>query len=131
MTFVYDQLTNSSDMSYLWPEMTNALNDLSKKRRKSAKIAASDMKGSDARAILIYCDSAAPDEAELGTNWTSKVFKTTSGSEEAYQALYQECVNFLNGNLLSDVEKYYAQISFTNASSNDGFLALFWRELER
>ncbi|MDF1698225.1 MAG: hypothetical protein P1U56_20420 [Saprospiraceae bacterium] len=115
-------------MKYLWPEINNALNTLSEDRRKSAKIGASDMKGSDSRAVIIYCDNEAPNVDKLGLTWKNKVWATTSGSEESYLALYQSCVDFLNGNELNNTQKFYAQIAFTNASSNDSYLALYWRE---
>lgn len=126
MTFTYNSFVSDQADNSLWSQITNKLNSLTDIQSDSAKIASSDMKGKDARAVIFYCQSEAPDPGILGTTWSYKVFETSSN----YEGMYTDCVNFLNDtDELNDTQKYYARISMTNCSGRDSRLVLFYREL--
>jgi hypothetical protein len=125
MTFTYIPITSSQADSSLWNDITNRLNSLNRTQAESAKVATSDMKGKDARAVVIYCNLEAPREDNLGTTWRSKEFNTSSD----YNDMYSECVNFLNSSNLSDSQKYHSRLTMTNASGHKSRLVLFYREL--
>ncbi len=124
MTFTYVSFTSSQADDSLWSQVMNKLNSLNDAQADSVKIAASDMKGKDARAVVIFCSSAAPDPAILGTTWNYKVFETDSD----YEGMYTDCVKYLNETKdLNPTQKYYAKLCMTNAAEHKSRLVLYYR----
>lgn len=124
ITFVYESFTSSQADDGLWNQIKNRLNSLNRNQANSVKIGCSDMKGKDARGVIIYSNSETPYDDNLGTTWSSITFETSSD----YERMYSDCVNFLNSQSLSETQKYYSVLTMTNASGHKSRLVLFYRE---
>lgn len=127
LTFTYQQFESHEADDDLWAQVVNALNGLNAQQRNSVKIASSDQDNGPARTVLIYTgdDEPAGSISQLGESWSYTVFST--GSD--YTEMYQECVDFLNGDELTDLQKYYSRISMTNAHSHKSNLVVWYRNM--
>ena len=124
MTFAYVSFTSGQAGSTLLNQIENTLNAFNSEESKGAKIATTDMKGNSARGLIISTKSDAPNPLTLGTTWNYKEFDT--GSD--YEAMYQEATDFLNNDSsLTETQKYYSQMTMTNAASNTARLVIWYR----
>lgn len=125
MAYTYQAFESGEADDDLWGKIRNALNGLTANEQACVKIATSDQKSGAARGVIYYSDDAAPAPTLLSNVWSYQVFSTSSD----YTSMYNDCEKFLNGNTLNSVQKYYSQITFTNAHDNDAHLVVWWRNM--
>ncbi|HAA58295.1 MAG TPA: hypothetical protein DCE42_26265 [Myxococcales bacterium] len=118
---------NEAD-NHLWNPVKNALDGLDGNQRNSVKIASSDRQNGASRTVIIYTDDAAPEgtQSELSTTWDYKRFEQMS--KDADDA-YNDCVSFLNGSTLTDLQKYYALLSMCDTGDNQFYVFLWFRKV--
>jgi hypothetical protein len=89
------------------------------------KFAASDMKGKDARAIVLFSDTKLNiqnSQPSSSTTWGIKIVK----NDTDYEKLCLSAVDALNQ--LTEYQQLYASIAFTNSKGHDSCLAIYYPE---
>lgn len=124
MIYTHQGFTSEEADNDLWIQMQNKLNSLTSTQARSAKLAASDMKGKDARGVVFFSDGEDTGSEELGSAWVSQQFATAN----SYEDMYEDCQSFLTE--LTDAQSYYARIVMTNASNNHSHIEVFYRNLK-
>lgn len=121
MGWIFQEVSESQAPDVL-NVLHSKLNALEPMQRTSCKLAASDMKGKDARGVLIYDNNPQAFEPVDNAQWQMQEYKT--GSD--YNQLYSQATQFLNG--LTVVQAQNARLVFTNAASHDATLTIYFPE---
>lgn len=122
MNFSYQEFTSGS-ASELWEQVQNHLNSLNDVQSGSAKVAASDISGGQARAVVVNCNSSdKTPHFDPMSGWDFKSFTT----DDEYKKLYQDCTDLLNE--LPPLIAYSARVCMNNAEGSDAKLTVFYRK---
>ncbi|MCM2294464.1 hypothetical protein NAC44_19235 [Allorhizobium sp. BGMRC 0089] len=101
-------------------ELLTLINDLTDKQKETFKSSASDMKGGDARGIIIYDKDGRDFQGFSTSNYVMKTYKTNTD----YENLYNEVVNHINSLTLKQAQN--ARTVFTNAQAHDATIAIYY-----
>lgn len=148
MKFTSKSFENHEVNDDLWGDVKNVLDGLTAFERRFVKVASSDRQESPSRAVIIYAteqkpsfpggkepsspnrEPTFPEQKYILSDWSYKSF--TQASNEAESA-YTSCVDFLNSDTLTDLQKYYARLSmydkrYDNEEGTDvgDFEVLLW-----
>lgn len=86
------------------------------------KFCASDIKGDDSRAVILYSDIPIPipSDTPINRSWKIQSVKTSTN----YEQLYTDACSILN--TLNQFQQFYASAVFTNAKECDARIGIIY-----